>query len=139
MLAALRAVGATALAIATPYVDALNAIERRFFVDSGFLVAAIAGLGCTTDRAIGRLGPTDAEALATRVDTAAADAIFVSCTNFHCLEAVAGLEAARGKPVVRATRPGPGRRCAGSVSTTRSPGTVDSSLKGRRALRSRRL
>ncbi len=100
VLAALTAVGATRLAVATPYVVELNAAEERFLAAGGFPVAAIAGLGCRTDAEIGRLGPADAASLVRRVDTPAADAIFVSCTNFHALEVVAELEAAHGKPVV---------------------------------------
>ena len=106
VLAALRAVGASSLAIATPYMEALNRSERAFFEESGFRVAAIAGLGCATDAEIGRLDPQDAVALVERVDSPAADAIFVSCTNFHCLPAVASLERRFGKPVVTSNQAG---------------------------------
>jgi maleate isomerase len=100
VLDALRAVGALSLAVATPYSDELNAIERRFLEASGFRVPAIAGLGCATDPEIGRLAPEDAVALVSRVDTPDADAIFISCTNFHCLAVVTELERRLGKPVV---------------------------------------
>ncbi len=100
VLAALRAVGATSLAVATPYVEELNAIERQFLEASGFAVAGISGLGCATDAEIGRLNPADAISLVERVDTPEADAVFISCTNFHCLPAIASLERQLGKPVV---------------------------------------
>jgi maleate isomerase len=100
VLAALRAVGATSLAVATPYLEELNAIERRFLEESGFTVARIGGLGCATDAEIGRLEPADAVSLVERVDVPEADAIFISCTNFHCLPAIASLERQLGKPVV---------------------------------------
>lgn len=100
VLAALRAVGATSLAVATPYVEELNVIERRFLQASGFPVARISGLGCATDAEIGRLDPVDAVSLVQRVDTPEADAVFISCTNFHCLSAVASLERQIAKPVV---------------------------------------
>ncbi len=100
VLEALRVVGARTAAVATPYLDNLNEIERRFLEDSGFGVSAIAGLQCGTDAEIGRLSPGDAEALVAAVDSAAADTLFVSCTNWHCLEAVPRIEADRGKPVV---------------------------------------
>ncbi len=100
VLGALRAVGATSLAVTTPYVEELNAIERRFLEASGFAVASIGGLGCVTDAEIGRLDPADAVSLVERVDTPEADAIFISCTNFHCLPAIASLERQVGKPVV---------------------------------------
>jgi maleate isomerase len=100
VLAALRAVGATSLAIATPYLEEINAIERRFLEASGFTVASIGGLGCATDAEIGRLEPADAVSLVERVDTPEADAVFISCTNFHCLSAIAPLEQQLAKPVV---------------------------------------
>jgi maleate isomerase len=100
VLGALEAMGATSLAVATPYLDELNVIERQFLEESGFAVASIAGLGCATDAEIGRLEPADAVALVERVDTPEADAVFISCTNFHCLSAIASLERQLGKPVV---------------------------------------
>jgi maleate isomerase len=92
--------------VATPYLDELNAIERRFLEESGFRVAAIAGLGCATDAEIGRLDPDDAEPLVARVAGPQTDAIFVSCTNFHVVEAIASLEARWGKPVVTSNQAG---------------------------------
>ncbi len=106
VLAALRAVGATSLAIATPYMDDLNRIERAFFAESGFRVAEIAGLGCATDAEIGRLEPEEAAVLAERVDTPDVDAVFISCTNWHCLPAVASMERRFGKPVVTSNQAG---------------------------------
>jgi maleate isomerase len=100
VLGALEAIGATSLAVATPYLEELNVIERQFLEASGFAVASIAGLGCATDAEIGRLEPADAVSLVERVDTPEADAVFISCTNFHCLPAIASLERQLGKPVV---------------------------------------
>jgi maleate isomerase len=122
VLAALRAVGASTLAVATPYIDELNVIERRFLEESGFRVSGIAGLACATDREIGRLEPADALALAERVDTPDADAIFVSCTNFHCLPVIAHLECALGKPVITSN-------LAGAWAALRRIG-VDDALSG---------
>ncbi len=106
VLAALRALDRERVAVATPYIDALNAIEADFLAAAGFDVVAIEGLGCGTDPEIGRLGPDDAMALAARVDRPEADGIFISCTNFHCLEAIAPLEARHGKPVVTSNQAG---------------------------------
>jgi maleate cis-trans isomerase len=100
VLRALQAIGATSLAVATPYLDEINAIERQFLEASGFRIASIAGLGCGTDAEIGRLEPADAVSLVELVDTPEADAVFISCTNFHCLSAIASLERRLGKPVV---------------------------------------
>jgi maleate isomerase len=106
VLSALRTVGATRLAIATPYIDELNAIELRFFEESGFEVAAIAGLQCATDQEIGLLSPGDAVDLIASIDAPTADAIFISCTNFHVLEAIEQIEIAYGKPVVTSNQAG---------------------------------
>jgi len=100
VLGALEAMGATSLAVATPYLEELNEIERQFLEESGFAVASIAGLGCATDAEIGQLEPADAVSLVERVDTPEADTVFISCTNFHCLPAIASLERQLGKPVV---------------------------------------
>jgi len=100
VLDALRAVGARTVAVATPYLDVINEAERRFLEESGVAVAAIAGLQCRTDAEIGRLSPRDAADLLARIDTPEADALFVSCTNWHVVEAIPELEARFGKPVV---------------------------------------
>ena len=118
VLAALRAVGATSLAIATPYLEEINAIERRFLEASGFSVASIGGLGCATDAEIGRLEPADAVSLVERVATPEADAVFISCTNFHCLPAIASLERQLGKPVVTSN-------LAGAWAALRQIGVAD--------------
>lgn len=100
VLDALRAVGARRLSVVTPYLDELNEIERAFLEASGFAVVAIGGAPCATDPEIGGLGPDDALRLAAALDRPEAEALFVSCTNFHCVEAVPRLEARLGKPVV---------------------------------------
>jgi len=97
---ALHAVGATKLAVATPYLPELNEIERRFFEASGFAVVAIEGLSCATDPEIGMLGPENAKALVALIDNPQADSIFISCTNWHVVEAVPTMESLYGKPVI---------------------------------------
>ncbi len=118
VLTALNAVGATSLVVATPYLDEVNEIERRFFADCGYRVAAIAGLQLATDREIGRLAPTDAERLVATVDRPDADAIFVSCTNFHVVGAIATMEARHAKPVVTSNQ-------AGAWAALRQIGIID--------------
>jgi maleate isomerase len=122
VLDALRAVEATTLAVATPYLPEINVIERQFLEESGFAVSAIAGLGCGTDREIGRLTPVDAVSLVAQVDSPEADAIFISCTNFHCLSAVAEIERTHGKPVITSN-------LAGAWATLRYLG-IDDELPG---------
>lgn len=122
VLDALHAVGAATVAVATPYLPDINAIERQFLEESGFAVSAIAGLDCGTDREIGRLTPEDAAALVAQVDSPQAEAIFISCTNFHCLSAVAEIERTHGKPVITSN-------LAGAWATLRYLG-IDDDLPG---------
>ena len=46
------------------------------------------------------LGPDDAKALVARADRPDVDAIFISCADFACAEAIGELERRHGKPVV---------------------------------------
>ncbi|HKG26562.1 MAG TPA: hypothetical protein VKB09_13000, partial [Thermomicrobiales bacterium] len=106
VLDALNALGAKSLAVATPYLPELNEIEKAFFEASGYQVASIVGKGCATDREIGRLGPADAAKLVAVADCPGADTIFISCTNFHVLEAITGIETRYRKPVVTSNQAG---------------------------------
>lgn len=106
VLAALAAIGAKSLAIATPYLPEVNAIEKAFFEASGFGVASIVGKGCRTDREIGRLEPADALKLVAVADCPGADTFFISCTNFHVLDVVATIESRYRKPVVTSNQAG---------------------------------
>jgi maleate isomerase len=100
VLAALEALGARSLAIATPYLDELNRREREFFEAHGYRVVAIRGLGIRDDREIGAQSPQTAYRLAREVDGPEADCLFISCTNLATAPIIATLEADAGKPVV---------------------------------------
>ncbi|MGI9254625.1 MAG: maleate cis-trans isomerase family protein, partial [Thermomicrobiales bacterium] len=91
---------ARSAAVATPYLDEINRAERAFLQDSGFAVTVIQGRQCRTDAEIGRLTPDDAARLVAAVDSPDADVIFISCTNWHCVEAIPALEVQHGKPVI---------------------------------------
>jgi len=120
VLDALASLDARRLVIATPYIAELNEIERDFFERSGSEVLAIDGLGCGTDREIGRLTSADSAALLDQMRRKATasggstaqkpfpassfpfpiDAIFISCTNWHVVEAIGALEQQYGVPVI---------------------------------------
>jgi maleate cis-trans isomerase len=73
--------------------------ERCFFIASGFDVVSCASLG----RSGADVRPTTFDeiiALVRGVDTADAEAIFVSCTDLRALEVVDLLEHELGKPVL---------------------------------------
>jgi maleate isomerase len=102
LLAALSALGAKRIAVATPYVDELNDLEVRFLEAQGFEVAALGGLGIASDPDIARVPYARTRELV--LDTAArandADAVFISCTNLPTLALLDTLEQELGKPVI---------------------------------------
>ena len=104
VVAALRALGAKCVAVATPYVDFVNESERRFLQDYGFEVTSLLGLrlGETQEerRGIGRVPPEHIYRMAMACNRPEADTIFVSCTNLATLDVIAQIEADTGKPVV---------------------------------------
>jgi maleate cis-trans isomerase len=102
---ALRAFGATKVALATPYHDALNRHEIEFFADNGIETLSEKGLG------IGAGGPQEyvniarvprEEVLehARSADHPEAEALVISCTDFATLAALPQLERDLGKPVI---------------------------------------
>jgi len=96
---ALRALGAEAVSVFTPYVDSINELERRFLEAMGFQVASIKGLGLRDNR---RIGETPPEAVVGLVESAPleADAVFISCTNLPSIGLIEPLEERLGVPVV---------------------------------------
>ncbi|TFF27693.1 decarboxylase [Jiella endophytica] len=105
IVAALSALGARRISVATPYAETLNAHEAEFLAVHGFDVLSIAGLG------IGAGGPSEYPRIArTPLDAVAdharnafspeSDALLIACTDFPTLPLVARLEAELGVPVV---------------------------------------
>lgn len=105
IVAALKALGAVRLSVATPYADRLNEHETHFLEDNGFKVAKLIGLG------IGASGPAEYIRIAeTPLDKVAAharaafvpgsDALLITCTDFPTLPLIHELEAELGVPVV---------------------------------------
>lgn len=99
LLDALRSLDVQRVALATPYLDAINQIERRFLESAGFDVVSVEGLGLS-GRAIREVKPAAVVDLARRADRAQAQALFISCTDFRALEVAAELEALLRKPVL---------------------------------------
>lgn len=100
VLAALGVLGATTIAIGTPYIAEVDKRERAFFERMRFTVATIEGLGCYTDAEIGALAPETLVELAQRVDRPAADVVFLSCTSLNVAQEIDLIEDRIGKPVV---------------------------------------
>ncbi len=101
--AALRELEVRRVAVLSPHVDELNARLRTYLEASGFEVVNMVGLNQRGD--IEAIEPTETRDLvATRVDTPAAEAIFISCTGLRTAAIIDELEAALSKPVVTANQ-----------------------------------
>lgn len=100
IMQAFDVVGARSLAIAKPYTEAINNREVEFLEDNGYEVVDITGLDIEPNVGIGQQHPETAYRLSHRIDTADADAVFISCTNFRTFEVIEQLERDLGKPVI---------------------------------------
>ena len=97
---ALRTLGVRRVAVATPYPDELNVLEKQFLEDEGIEVLTIAGMGIVDAFSIGKVTPQETYEFARRVWQADADGMFISCTNLRTIDVLARLEAELGVPVI---------------------------------------
>jgi maleate isomerase len=104
LLEALRALGATRIALGAAYDDEVNAVAASFLEANGFEVVSRLGLGYVDNLQVGRLGIDSALGVGRRVDSPDADAIVLACTNWVSMPAIAPLEAELGKPVISTTQ-----------------------------------
>lgn len=81
----LKQLRAKRFALATPYPDAVTEREAAFFREAGYGVTRSAGLGYSDVAEIGNLAPSTAAKVVEKVAGGDADAIFLSCTNWHTL------------------------------------------------------
>lgn len=102
LLSALRRIGATRVAIATPYVADVTGRLERFLNDAGHSVVGRAHLGLGTE--IWKVPYARTAELIREADTPQADAIVVSCTNLPTYDLIAPLENELGKPVISANQ-----------------------------------
>lgn len=95
----LRGLNSVKIAVFTPYIDEINALEKAFLESYGFQVTWINGLGLRDNIEIGKTSPETIKKLIEShpVDV---DAVFVSCTNLPVLGLIEELEAHLGVPVV---------------------------------------
>jgi maleate isomerase len=87
--------------LVTSYAEALTATIAGSLTEAGLTVVASGGLGITNNVALADPAPEEIVAFAQSVVGGhRPDGLFISCTNFHALEAKPALEAALGLPVV---------------------------------------
>ncbi len=98
---ALKTLGVTRIAFASPYTSDINRQAIDFLEQSGFETVSQAEVEGTLDNAgQGALSPDEVYELGRRAGSPEAEAVVLSCTDMRSVEAVARLEADLGKPVV---------------------------------------
>lgn len=100
VFAALDAVGARRVAVATPYLAHVNRIEEEYMTARGYDIVGIEGLDITLDSDMVRVTPEYLRDFAISVDDPAADAVFVSCGALRSVEVIDDIEDAIGKPCI---------------------------------------
>jgi maleate isomerase len=100
VIAALRAIAARRIAVATPYLEEINRQEVQYLENAGFQVTQIQGLQLEKDSDMVRVSPEYLAEFARQADTPDSDALFISCGALRSLEIVDRLERRLGKPVI---------------------------------------
>jgi maleate isomerase len=97
----LHAIGPRRVAVFTPYMDDLTRSVSQCVVDAGYELVKTAGMGILHNRDIGRVAPAEIVEFVERefagVD---ADCIFLSCTNWQAIDAIAVLRQRLSVPVL---------------------------------------
>lgn len=101
LIAALRALGASRISFAAPYVSQINAQAVAFLAGHGIETVRQAAVSETLDNdGQGAMTPEEVVALARRAMHPQAEALVLSCTDMRAAEVIAVLEAETGCPVV---------------------------------------
>lgn len=101
LMRALRALGATRIGFASPYLGEINAQAADFLASGGIETVRSHDIGrALSNYGQGELTPDKVTDLALAADHPDAQAIVLSCTDMRSVEAITRVEAALGKPVV---------------------------------------
>lgn len=96
----LTAVGATQVAVASPYPQEIHRLLPLFFEQYGYKVVQSKSLEVADALEVCRVPSSAAYRLARAVDTAEAQAVCIVATDFQTVDIIAALERDLGKPVV---------------------------------------
>ena len=96
----LAAMGATRVALLTPYIDEVNQGMRRFFIGQGLEVPVMGSFNHENDNEVARIDARSVEDAVLELGRhPSVDAVFISCTSLRAAERIEALEAKLGKPV----------------------------------------
>lgn len=102
MVKALKYLGISRVAVATPYLDEINLKLTEFLQGHGFEVTAMKGM--QLGHGIGLVPSGQVYQFARTAWNPAAEALFISCTNFATVEILDALEQDLGVPVLSANQ-----------------------------------
>ncbi|MFJ1256654.1 hypothetical protein [Cupriavidus sp. CuC1] len=100
---ALHQLGVWRLSIASPYTEAIDQAEQRFFAELGFRVDGAAHLGIGDGFSLACPTPEEIYALGRRAWRPSSDALLISCLNMNSQNVVSLLEQQLGRPVITST------------------------------------
>jgi maleate isomerase len=104
IFAACRALGLRRVTAVSPYTEAVDLAERRFFAEGGIDIIAGDHLGITDGFALAAPGAEEILDLALGAWDPASDGMIVACLNFRSHLVIDAIEARIGKPVVSSTQ-----------------------------------
>ncbi|MFF5567242.1 decarboxylase [Streptomyces sp. NPDC012623] len=102
LVEALRELGATRIALVTPYTESVTQSLEDYLAEVGVTVTGRAFLGLTRD--IWKVPYRSVMDMARQAVVGAADALFISCTNLPTYDAIPQLEAELRMPVLSANQ-----------------------------------
>jgi maleate isomerase len=102
LLDALDALGATSVAVGTPYCRTTTAALGSYLAGRGYTIASLANEPPRRARSDAELARDQMFELAVRADRPAADVVLLSGTDLETFDLIADLEAKLGKPVLTA-------------------------------------
>ena len=103
---ALKVLNVQKLSVATPYLPELTQVEKQYLEEAipGLQIVKELSLDIETPLAVGKLEPSSAYRAAKQADDDAAEAVFLSGTNWRTIEVIESLEQDLGKPVITANQ-----------------------------------
>jgi maleate cis-trans isomerase len=98
---ALKALGATRIAMTTPYSDEVIGLAKNYYeTNYGMTVVAAQSLGAADAYAIGKMDASMVPTVFSKIDSPDVQALVVPGGNFPTMDAIAGWEKQFGKPVI---------------------------------------
>lgn len=101
LVAGIKALGATRVGFASPYLGEINDQAIEFLASEGIETVKRADIGRTLGNyGQGELTPCEVTELAMKAEGSDVEVLVLSCTDMRAVEAIGNIEAATGKPVV---------------------------------------